>query len=82
VLGILAGIVGLFALYYLLIMLTGPGWIAALLPIVVYVGGSVLLAVRPRTSRLGAGLLIGLGVWLLAGGGLCITILVPQGGLS
>jgi hypothetical protein len=80
-LGIVAGIVGLFGLYFALAMLAGPGWITALLPIVVYVIGSVLLAVRPRTARFGAGLLIGLGVWLLVGGGVCIAILVPPGGL-
>jgi hypothetical protein len=81
-LGIVAGIVGLFGLYFVLAMAAGPGWIAALLPIVVYVFGSVLLAVRPRTARFGAGLLIGLGVWLLVGGGLCIAILVPTGGFA
>ena len=80
-LGIILGIVGLYALYFALAAIAGPGWIAALLPIVLYVIAAVVLAVRPRTARFGAGLLIGFGVWLLVGGGICIAILVPSGGL-
>ncbi|WP_268815558.1 hypothetical protein [Arthrobacter sp. SLBN-122] len=36
---------------------------------------AVVLTVRPRTSGLGAGLLIGLGIFTLLGGGLCVAYL-------
>ncbi len=43
-------------------------------PIVLLVGGIVLAAI-PRTTRTGAGILIGLGAAILIVGGLCVAIL-------
>jgi hypothetical protein len=40
---------------------------------------AILLAVRRRTSRFGAGLLIGLGIFVLFGGGLCVGALSQMG---
>ena len=52
---------------------------AAFVPIAVYLGLAVVLAVSPRTARTGAGLLIGLGIFTLLGGGLCVGALVQFG---
>ena len=52
---------------------------AAFVPIAVYLGLAIVLAVNPRTSRTGAGLLIGLGVFTLLGGGLCVGALTQAG---
>lgn len=83
VLGILLGAPALYALYFgtttgiapdegYKTFLAGP---AAFIPIAVYLVVAILLAVRPRTSRFGAGLLIGLGVFILLGGGICVMAL-------
>lgn len=48
---------------------------AAFVPIAVYLGLAIVLAVSPRTSRTGAGMLIGLGIFTLLGGGLCVGAL-------
>jgi hypothetical protein len=82
-LGILLGALALYALYFGTTMgiapdqgyrtfLAGP---AAFLPIAVYLAVAIVLAVRPRTSRWGTGLLIGLGVFILLGGGICVMAL-------
>jgi len=82
-LGILLGTVALYALYFgttagiapdqgYRTFLAGP---AALIPIGAYLVVAVVLAVRPRTSQWGAGLLIGLGVFTLLGGGICVMAL-------
>lgn len=52
---------------------------AAFVPIAVYLGLAIVLAVNPRTSRTGAGLLIGLGIFTLLGGGLCVGALTQAG---
>jgi hypothetical protein len=52
---------------------------AAFVPIAVYLGLAIVLAVDPRTSRTGAGLLIGLGIFTLLGGGLCVGTLFQVG---
>lgn len=77
--GILFGATALYALYVGVPMassgpssmrfLVGP---AAFIPIAVYLVVAGVLAVTPRTSRWGAGLLIGLGIFTLLGGGLCV----------
>ncbi|MEW9872590.1 hypothetical protein [Arthrobacter sp. HS15c] len=77
--GILLGTAALYALYlvlpivfggpYNMRFLTGP---SAFVPIAGYLAIAIILAVRPRTSRWGAGLLIGLGIFTLLGGGLCV----------
>jgi hypothetical protein len=88
-LGILLGAAALYALYFgttqgiapdegYKTFLAGP---AAFIPIAVYLAVAVVLAVRPRTSRLGAGLLIGLGVFTLLGGGICVGALAQMRGL-
>lgn len=87
-LGILLGVPALYALYFgttvgiapdegYKTLLAGP---AAFIPIAVYLAVAVVLAVRPRTSRLGAGLLIGLGVFTLLGGGVCVGFLAQMRG--
>ncbi|HYH77040.1 MAG TPA: hypothetical protein VD841_06005 [Arthrobacter sp.] len=83
--GILIGSVALYVLYFVLPMvfggpyfmrfLTGP---ATFVPIAVYLVVAIVLAVRPRTSRWGAGLLIGLGIFTLLGGGLCVGYLAQM----
>ena len=88
VLGILLGALALYALYFGTTMgiapdqgyrtfLAGP---AALLPIAVYLAVAIVLAVRPSTSRWGTGLLIGLGIFTLAGGGVCVAFLAQMRG--
>ena len=88
VLGILLGTVALYALYFgttagiapdegYKTFLAGPG---AFIPIAVYLAIAIVLAVRPRTSRLGAGLLMGLGIFTLLGGGVCVGILAQMRG--
>lgn len=57
-------------------ILAGP---AAFVPIAVYLGLAIVLAVRPGTARTGAGMLIGLGIFLLLGGGLCVGALAQTG---
>jgi peptidoglycan/LPS O-acetylase OafA/YrhL len=85
-LGILLGAVALYALYFgttagiapdqgYKTFLAGP---AAFIPIGVYLAIAVVLAVRPRTSRWGAGLLIGLGIFTLVGGGICVSALAQM----
>ncbi|MDQ0146256.1 MULTISPECIES: hypothetical protein [Pseudarthrobacter] len=83
-LGALVGAVVLYAVYVLGTMAQGPyAWSvtflavpAAFIPIVLYLAVAIVLAVRRRTSLWGAGLLIGLGAFVLLGGGLCISFLV------
>ncbi|MEK0153432.1 hypothetical protein [Arthrobacter oryzae] len=87
-LGILLGAPALYALYFgttrgiapdegYKTFLAGPG---AFIPIAVYLVVAIVLAVRPRTSRLGAGLLMGLGIFVLFGGGLCVGYLAQMRG--
>jgi hypothetical protein len=86
VLGILLGAVALYALYFgttagiapdegCKTFLARP---AALIPIGAYLAIAGALAIWPRTSRWGAGLLIGLGVFILLGGGICVMSLSPM----
>ncbi|WP_406633198.1 hypothetical protein [Pseudarthrobacter quantipunctorum] len=82
---------GAFALYALYISATVPiggppmwnasylGGAVAFIPIAVYLTAAILLTVRQKTSQFGAGMLIGLGVFLLFGGGLCIGSLAQSG---
>ena len=87
-LGILVGAAALYALYFgttrgiapdqgYKTPLAGP---AVFIPIGVYLAIAGALAVWPRTSRLGAGLLIGLGVFTLLGGGVCVIALSQMSG--
>lgn len=87
-LGILLGTPALYALYFgttqgiapdegYKTFLAGP---AAFIPVAVYLGLAIVLAVRPGTSRLGAGLLIGLGIFTLLGGGICVGSLARMRG--
>jgi hypothetical protein len=83
--GIVFGTAALYALYVgvpiafggpaSMRLLTGP---SAFIPIAVYLAIAILLAVRPPTSRWGAGLLIGLGIFTLLGGGVCVGTLAAQ----
>ena len=87
-LGILLVALALYALYFgtttgiapdegYKTFLAGP---AAFIPIAAYLAIAIVLAVRPRTSRLGAGLLIGLGIFTLLGGGVCVGTLAARMG--
>ncbi|WP_267278501.1 hypothetical protein [Arthrobacter sp. CDRTa11] len=83
--GTLMGTTALYALYigiplvfggpYNISFLTGP---VAFVPIAGYLAIAILLAVWPPTSRWGAGLLIGLGIFTLLGGGLCVGYLAQM----
>lgn len=83
-LGAVVGAVALYAVYVLGTMAQGPyAWSASVLavpapfiPIILYLAVAIVLAVRRRTALWGAGLLIGLGAFVLLGGGLCIGFLV------
>lgn len=86
-LGVVLGALVLYVVYVGSLMAVGPyalgsfglGGLAAFLPIILYLLVSVLLALRRRTSRFGAGLLIGLGMFTLLGGGLCVGALAQMG---
>lgn len=86
--GAFFGALALYAIYVLGTMARGPyAWSATFLsipapfiPIALYLVVAIALAVFPRTSRLGTGLLIGLGAFLLLGGGLCVTFLAQVRG--
>mgnify|MGYP006170584539 CR=1 FL=1 len=56
--------------------LTGP---SAFIPVAGYLAIAIILAVWPPTSRWGAGLLIGLGIFTLLGGGVCVGALAQMG---
>jgi hypothetical protein len=83
--GILLGTTALYAFYVGIPMvfggpnnmrfLTGP---VAFVPIAGYLAIAILLAVWPPASRWGAGLLIGLGIFTLLGGGVCVGALVQM----
>ena len=83
-LGAVVGAAALYAVYVLGTMAQGPyAWSASILavpapfiPIILYLAVAIVLAVRRRTALWGAGLLIGLGAFVLLGGGLCIGFLV------
>lgn len=85
--GILFGTTALYAIYVgvpiafggpaSMRFLTGP---SAFIPIAVYLLVAIVLAVQLRTSRWGAGLLIGLGIFTVLGGGVCIGTLAAQRG--
>jgi hypothetical protein len=85
--GIVFGALGLYAVYILRTMARGPyAWSTSFLavpapfiPIIIYLAAAVVIAIRRRTALLGAGLLIGLGVFTLLGGGLCIGFLTQAG---
>jgi hypothetical protein len=83
--GVLVGTTALYAIYVgipiafggpaFMPFLTGP---SAFIPIGVFLAVAIVLAVRPHTSRWGAGLLIGLGIFTLLGGGICVGALAAQ----
>ena len=88
VLGILLGAPALYALYFgttqgiapdegYKTFLAGPG---AFIPIGAYLAIAGALAIWPRTSRWGAGLLFGLGIFILLGGGICVMFLAQMRG--
>ena len=81
-LGILAAYGVLFVVYLAVLYFVGPSWPSAFGPVILFLVVAIVLTVRPRTRMFGTGLLIGLGVWVLLGGGLCIPLLFPQGGFA
>jgi hypothetical protein len=86
--GVLSGALMLYVVYVgALMFIGGPfawsgsilaGW-ATFIPVVLYLLLAVPLAARRETSRFGTGMLIGLGVFTLLGGGLCIGSLAQAG---
>lgn len=71
------GWLGLF-LVYLTMYLSSGGYpnaragVAAFVPAAIYLVGAIALTVWRPYRAVGSGLLLGLGVWLLIGGGPCI----------
>jgi len=57
---------------------TALGMLAAGLPFALVLGGIVLAAI-PRTTRTGAGILIGIGAAILIAGGLCFALVLGLG---
>jgi hypothetical protein len=83
VLGIVAGVVfiGVFVGLAFLLAANVPavsGYLLWLPPLVCLVAG-IVLTVLPRTTRFGAGLLIGFGIALLASAGVCVAIITGIG---
>lgn len=71
------GWLGLFVVYVL--MYLGSGYpnahagVGAFVPVALYLIGAIILTIRRTSRAVGSGLLIGLGVWLLIGGGPCVA---------
>ncbi len=82
-LGIVLGLVYLAVFVALNIFLPAqrtPGpFCSVWVPLLGFLVGAIVLAKIPRTSNLGAGLLISLGFSLLVGAGLCIALLPGTG---
>lgn len=74
--GLIAASTGTFPLASDVVSVLGLASLAW--PVVLLVGG-IVLAVIPRTTRTGAGLLISIGVAILVAGGLCVALLVGAG---
>ena len=77
--GIFGGLGVLILVLVLTLFVLGPcfpeAWLFGLpLFLIAYLVVGVVLAVRPRTSLLGGGLLIGLGAFVLLGGGACFGL--------
>lgn len=78
-LGIFGGLLALVLVLVLTLFVLGPvfpeAWLFGLpLFLIAYLVVGVVLAVRPNTSLLGGGLLIGLGAFVLLGGGACFGL--------
>ncbi len=79
-LGILLGVLTLLVVTVLALFVLGPlfpeAWLFGLpLFFLAYLIVAIVLVARPQTSSLGGGLLIGLGVFVLVGGGACFGLL-------
>ena len=83
VLGIVAGVLFLGACVGLAFLLapTVPALSGVLLwvPALACVVAGIVLTVLPRTTRFGAGLLIGFGISLLASAGVCVALITGFG---
>ena len=81
--GLLAGIAALTFLGWASLALASvngaPGFLGLAL-FIAYLAAAIVLAVRPRTTRFGAGLLLAIGAWILLGAGLCVALIVGTGG--
>ncbi|AMM34125.1 hypothetical protein SA2016_3465 [Sinomonas atrocyanea] len=84
--GIVAGAAVLYIVYGAILAAVGPqGGIGTLafLPGFLYLAGALVLAIRKGPYRnLGAGLLVGLGVWLFLGGEIWLSMLAQTGGIA
>ena len=84
--GIVAGAAVLFIVYGAILAAVGTrGGIGTLafLPASLYLAGALVLAIRKGPYRiLGAGLLVGLGVWLFLGGEIWLSMLAQSGGIA
>ena len=80
----LLGVLGLFVVYLILFFTVGApaGRIGPLayVPAALYLAGAIVAVVLPKSRRLGSGMLLGLGIWLIIGGGVCIAGLAGTGG--
>jgi hypothetical protein len=77
-LGILAGVLFFAALAGLNILVVQfVPWSLISVPVllIAYLVAAAILSGRPRTARLGSGLLIGFGVSLLLGAGVCVALI-------
>jgi uncharacterized membrane protein HdeD (DUF308 family) len=81
VLGIVVGVlcIGGIVLVGITPLSVGSGsWVVIVAP-VAYLATAVVLAVRPRTTLLGAGLLIAIGISVLISGGVCVALAAGLG---
>jgi hypothetical protein len=84
--GAFLGFIALWIVYLVVFFGAGAPYgrigVGAYVPVALCTVAAVVVTVRPRTLSLGAGMLLGLGLWLLIGGGLCIAGLSQTPGLS
>ncbi|GAB2732261.1 hypothetical protein [Sinomonas soli] len=81
------GWVGLFVVYLVMYLSSGGypnarAGAGAFVPAAIYLVGAIALALWRPGRAIGSGLLIGLGVWLLVGGGPCVADLARTPGAA
>ncbi|WP_369045452.1 hypothetical protein [Sinomonas sp. P10A9] len=82
--GIILGVLALWVVYLVIFFAAGAPYARiggfAFVPVGIYAAAAVVLTARARSVSLGGGMLLGLGIWLLIGGGACIAGLSRTGG--
>lgn len=81
------GWVGLFVVYLMMYLSSGGypnarAGVGAVVPAAIYLVGAIALTAWRPSRAVGSGLLLGLGVWLLIGGGPCIADLARSPGAA